>query len=263
MSETSIPAAVSSPSWRSLVAIGSITVLPLGALHAVLGVVGSVGALVVIVWDRRHGVVDPTHRVAIFTLVLAVVSLARLPFTIWAVVGVLVVSSRWMPWLVPSGGWLPRGHADGFVAWFGVAVVAIAGLGLWAWVSWTRDFDATTDYLVDVARTTPGWAIVVFVVVFVVANAVSEEIAYRGLVQQAAADAWPPSIAIASQAVAFGALHVAGFPSGVVGVVLAGGYGLLLGIIRHRSRGLGAVIVVHMAADTTIAVLVLTMLVGR
>jgi uncharacterized protein len=55
------------------------------------------------------------------------------------------------------------------------------------------------------------------------------------------------------QAVAFGALHVAGFPAGAIGVVIAAGYGLVLGTLRMITGGLRYPIVAHVCADLTIA----------
>ena len=47
-----------------------------------------------------------------------------------------------------------------------------------------------------------------------------------------------PAIAIAAQAAALSALHVVGIPSGIVGALMAGFWGLLLGVMRWRTRGL-------------------------
>ncbi|MCY7401568.1 MAG: CPBP family intramembrane metalloprotease [Nocardioides sp.] len=64
-------------------------------------------------------------------------------------------------------------------------------------------------------------------------------------------------MAVVLQAVAFGALHLHGVPSGPVGIVMAGAWGLLLGVMRVRSRGLLAPYVTHLAADATIVLLML------
>ncbi len=57
------------------------------------------------------------------------------------------------------------------------------------------------------------------------------------------------------QAVAFGVAHLTGFPSGRAGALMAGGWGLLLGVLRVTSRGMAAPYAAHVAADATIAVL--------
>ena len=61
-----------------------------------------------------------------------------------------------------------------------------------------------------------------------------------------------PWLAIVLQAALFGHAHFQGIPSGWGGVALAGSYGLVLGIIRERSGGLGAPIVAHIFADLAI-----------
>jgi membrane protease YdiL (CAAX protease family) len=66
--------------------------------------------------------------------------------------------------------------------------------------------------------------------------------------------------AILVQAAAFGFAHLHGFPSGWVGALLAGGWGLLLGVLRHTSRGMAALYLAHIAADCTIAVVALALL---
>ena len=63
--------------------------------------------------------------------------------------------------------------------------------------------------------------------------------------------------AVVLQALAFGVLHLHGVPNGPVGMVMAGVWGLLLGVLRLRSRGLLAPYVTHIAADATIVVLML------
>jgi uncharacterized protein len=64
------------------------------------------------------------------------------------------------------------------------------------------------------------------------------------------------------QAGSFGLQHAHGFPRGVIGVALAGSWAVMLGVLRHRSRGLFAPTLAHVVADATIAVLVLTIVRG-
>jgi membrane protease YdiL (CAAX protease family) len=117
--------------------------------------------------------------------------------------------------------------------------------------------------LVEVGQRVPTWALVVFVVVFVIVNAATEEVAYRGIAFEAAAHAFPAIGAIVGQAIAFGTLHVSGFPSGAMGVVLTFSYGLSLGVIRHLTGGIKFPVLAHMTADATIAILVIVLLLGR
>lgn len=102
--------------------------------------------------------------------------------------------------------------------------------------------------------------LVVAVVLFVVANSFAEEIAYRGLAFDAALTILPPGGAVGAQALAFGAVHVPGFPSGWAGVGLSLVCGVALGILRRVTAGLWLPILAHMGADATIVVLVITLL---
>jgi hypothetical protein len=44
------------------------------------------------------------------------------------------------------------------------------------------------------------------------------------------------------------------------GILVAGGWGLLLGVLRRTSRGMAAPYLAHIAADCTIAVVALALL---
>ena len=90
---------------------------------------------------------------------------------------------------------------------------------------------------------------------FCVFNAVFEEIVFRGILFDALRAARGLPVALVVTAVAFGFGHYGGYPPGWVGGVMAGFYGLVLGLLRLHSRGLGAPIVAHVFADATILVL--------
>jgi hypothetical protein len=60
---------------------------------------------------------------------------------------------------------------------------------------------------------------------------------------------WP---ALLAQAGGFGALNLHGYPNGPVGVALTGSYGVLLGLLRVRARGLLACWIAHALADAVI-----------
>ena len=91
-------------------------------------------------------------------------------------------------------------------------------------------------------------------------NAFLEEAVYRVVFFEAlAASTATATPAVVVQAAAFGALHLNGFPRGVVGVALATIYGLMLGALRVRARGMLAVCVAHVCADATIFVILLVL----
>jgi len=132
----------------------------------------------------------------------------------------------------------------------------VTPVGLVAWFAQARpDLSDLLDvYVPDVG---PG-LLLVGAVLFVIANATLEEVLWRGIIQPELTRGLGPAPAILLQAVSFGVVHLHGFPRGWVGVLLAGGWGVL----RHRARGLLAPILAHLVADAVIATLVLGWVAG-
>ena len=161
--------------------------------------------------------------------------------------------------LRPAAGWLPPGRGNPAVWWSTLGVVVAAHIGLLIWFrSVDRMSEVTTD-LMDLARDLPFVLFWLAGVLFVTANSVIEEMAYRGIAFDGARLIAAPLWAIGSQAIAFGTFHVNGVPSGLAGVVLALAYGLALGLIRHMSGGLRYPIIGHIVADGAILTRVLVM----
>jgi membrane protease YdiL (CAAX protease family) len=101
----------------------------------------------------------------------------------------------------------------------------------------------------------PG-SLVAVGVAFAVVNAFVEEVLFRGAVLHHLGHvlgSWP---AVLVQALAFGTLHLNGYPYGLAGVALASVYGLLLGALRLRSGGLLAPWIAHVCADAVTFVLI-------
>lgn len=85
-------------------------------------------------------------------------------------------------------------------------------------------------------------------------NAAVEEGAYRGVLLHALDSSIGPGIwALLLQAVAFGTIHIGGFPRGWIGVGLACIYGLFMGVIRRRAGGMFAPWIAHVFTDIVIA----------
>lgn len=94
-------------------------------------------------------------------------------------------------------------------------------------------------------------------VVFAVVNATFEEWVWRGIFQPALHAEFGLTWAIVLQAVSFGVAHTHGFPRGAVGVLLAGTWALILGVLRQVAGGLLAPVLAHLVADATIAGIVI------
>jgi len=159
------------------------------------------------------------------------------------------------PKVAPGRTWRTRGALPlGFTA-FAAGVTPVALIG---WLAVFRP-----DLHDVVARYVPALPMPVLALgalAFVVVNATLEEVIWRGVLQDHLEALHGAPAAIAIQAVSFGLQHAWGVPRGVAGVVLAGTWAVLLGLLRVRSRGLGAPIAAHVVADATIALLVLFVL---
>lgn len=88
---------------------------------------------------------------------------------------------------------------------------------------------------------------------FSVMNALIEETIYRGIIMGSLDSVYGPgAVSVFIQAIPFAALHIRGIPNGWTGVLMAGIFGLMLGLIRRRSQGLAAPVVAHVGADLII-----------
>jgi membrane protease YdiL (CAAX protease family) len=102
------------------------------------------------------------------------------------------------------------------------------------------------------------WALVIAGVAFALLNALVEELLFRGAVLHHLGHALGRWTAVVAQALAFGMLHLNGYPYGPVGVGLAFVYGMLLGALRLRSGGLLAPWIAHVLTDLVIFVLIVS-----
>jgi membrane protease YdiL (CAAX protease family) len=89
-------------------------------------------------------------------------------------------------------------------------------------------------------------------VCFSVVNALLEELVFRGVLWEVVADEWNTPLALGVTAVLFGLGHLHGYPPGSVGAILAGVYGVALGLLRWWAGGLGLATACHISADATI-----------
>ena len=168
----------------------------------------------------------------------------------------LVACSR-VAWLRPAAPWLRRGRVDTVVVALGFVTIVLAALALTVWAAIAHP--EPTPYLRDL-QDLPVWLGVVGIVGFALVNPIWEEALFRGVILQELVATWGVPAAVVTQAALFGAAHWAGFPSGWVGMLMAAAWGLVLGIIRVRSGGIGLTYVVHVCANIAIGVLSLALL---
>lgn len=158
--------------------------------------------------------------------------------------------------LAPSAGPPPGSLARGLLPGRWIALVGGVTPGaLLAWLLLTHPdlSDITSSPLLKMPRA----ALFFGAAAFAILNATLEEVIWRGLLQHSLTAAWGARAAIVIQGVSFGLQHAHGFPRGVLGVLMAAAWGVMLGVLRRHSQGLAAPILAHVVADATIAAIVL------
>jgi len=205
---------------------------------AALGVLSAAAVL-----ERRRELATLPVITALFAVLTSVPVLMQLwpaPLLLAVCAGLLLDRSR--------ASWLGRGELGGHVAAWILVVVAVSAGALVAW--W---YIARPD-VSDLPRLPAGLhpaLLVGAVVAWAACNAAAEELYFRGALQYELVRGLG-SAGVVVQALAFGAMHLHGFPRGWFGVGLAAVYGLMTGALRQRARGLLAPWIAHVAADLTI-----------
>jgi membrane protease YdiL (CAAX protease family) len=149
--------------------------------------------------------------------------------------------------------WLARGSFDRISVLLILGIIVISGVAL---IGWTI---LLSPILSTMPRVHPG-LLILGGFGFALSNALVEELIFRGILWDGLRSLLTSTAAvIIIQSALFGILHWKGFPSGVVGVSLVFIWGILLGIIRQRTRGLLAPILAHIGADLTIFGILLMM----
>ena len=174
------------------------------------------------------------------------------PLAVYA--GVLAMSRH----LRKSVLWFRAGRL-GIDTWLFVSLVVVASSG--ALVVWNLicrpDLAACRANIPPM----PFWLLPLAGVSFALLNSAVEEAIFRGVMLQALDSAVGAGIiSLMIQAVFFGWLHYSdvGCPKGLVGVVMASVYGLILGYLRYRSSGILAPWLAHAGTDLAVFTLVAT-----
>ena len=148
--------------------------------------------------------------------------------------------------------WLRVGQLDAVVIGATALVIVATSAVLVLWFMLVRpDVGDLADQIPHVGPV----ELVLLGVGFSVLNALMEEAAFRGVIQEALTAEWGAAWAVSLQGVFFGVIHAQGFPRGIDGMVVASVYGVALGLLRLRSRGMAASCVAHICADATIFIL--------
>lgn len=168
-----------------------------------------------------------------------------------AAFGLACRSPRAMLWR----SWLRCGRSVPEAAWLLAATVVVTAVAV---VAWQHFFDGQLPRAYrDAAHDQPVGLILSAGAGFALINAAVEEAQFRGVLQTSLEQLTRPAGAVLVQAAAFGLLHVVEIPTELVGAVMAGSWGVLLGVLRHRTQGILAPYVAHVAADLTIVAMLL------
>jgi membrane protease YdiL (CAAX protease family) len=165
------------------------------------------------------------------------------PLTGYAVVVALT------PLLRRTFGWLQVGRFDRLSWTFAGAIIALSVGVLLGYHALVRPDVRALGAALPVHAL---GGVVMTGVVFAVLNATLEELVFRGILFDAIESQWGGWGAVAVTAAVFGLGHLGGYPPGPLGAVLAGLYGLGLGVLRLWVNGLALPVVVHITADATI-----------
>ena len=238
------------------------TVMPLVSSRGIL-LTGGIAAVALTTIAIRQRMLAASSMgvlfVTVFVLGSAGLGLQQAVFTL-ALAVYWVVMSR-VPWLRSGDRWRASGSVALPVVALGVAFGLVSGLVVWLWYAGRQ---AELADLVEMVPDWPIWILLPSGVAFAVVNAVLEEAVYRGVVQDALERVvGSGSTSLGLQAAAFATLHFqTGFPRGVAGIGLAFLYGLVLGVLRRRSRGLAVPVVTHLVTDLVIVGILLAQVVG-
>jgi membrane protease YdiL (CAAX protease family) len=212
------------------------------------------GSVAIVAASWRTG--DAARSVAAMTAALGVAT--QLPI-LWqpamlVALAAFVVLGRVVPAFRPPGAWRARGTLP--LGWT-LLVGGVTPFALGAWmVLFHPDLHAVRAANVPELGL-PLPVIAAGGVVFAFVNAALEELLWRGVLQDRLAALFGDGAAVGLQAASFGVQHLWGVPRGIAGVVLAGVWAVMLGLLRRRSGGLLAPFAAHVVADATIAVIVI------
>ncbi len=162
--------------------------------------------------------------------------------------GIVVLA---VPVLRRSLLWLHAGIFNRSILLSVAAIAAISGVALCIWY-----YGIKPDVSIQIRNmpAMPIWLFPVAGLAFATANAALEEFSFRGIIMQSTDSAFGPGlVSILIQAWLFGAMHfLQGFPRGWWGLAMTAAYGIMLGILRRKSRGMLAPWAAHVSADMVI-----------
>jgi CAAX amino terminal protease family. len=236
------------------------TAAPVVPSNAAIAVASGIVALAVLAWYKRCPAAAPFSIFCVICLGLIFSGVRYFPVIL--ALGLLGYAGvvRGVPWLRGTATWARWGSFDAGVCLLCVGAWLLAAVALLSWYLLLHPNIA--DIVKAYVPALPLGLLIGGGLIFAMLNAAVEEAAYRGAFLHALDRSLGPGFAaLLLQAVAFGAIHIRGFPRGWPGVGLACIFGLLMGVIQRRAGGMFAPWIAHVFTDVVIAGIVL--LLGR
>jgi CAAX protease family protein len=228
------------------------TAAPLVPSNVAIAAASGIAVLAVLAWYKRCRAAAPFSTFCVICLSLVLFGVRYFPL----VLGLSLLSYagvvRGVPWLRGTATWARWGSFDATVRFLSVAAWLLAAAALLSWYLLLHPnvADLVKAFVLD----RPLALLIAGGLIFSMVNAAVEEGAYRGVILHALDRSLGTGFAaLLLQALAFGAIHIRGFPGGWIGVGLACIYGLLMGVIRRRAGGMFAPWIVHVFTDVVIA----------
>ncbi|UCB46508.1 MAG: CPBP family intramembrane metalloprotease [Spirochaetota bacterium] len=146
--------------------------------------------------------------------------------------------------------WLSIGKIDRLTFILMAMMTMISAIALVAWAYALKpDLNKFLEWI-------PSWSRPVLIlggVGFALFNSFVEELIFRGILWEGLTSSIRSNVLITIlQALIFGLWHYRGFPGGISGVFMVFVWGIFLGLVRNRSKGMLAPMVSHFFADLAI-----------
>jgi membrane protease YdiL (CAAX protease family) len=159
------------------------------------------------------------------------------------------------PALRGSVGWVRPGKFDAAVRTLVAITIVVPILAL---ILWAHFLSPNLGRYAAMVPQFSLWLIALYAVANAAFNALLEETIWRGVMLEALDSTFGPGIcAVLIQSVSFAAAHYRnGFPNGIVGSAMVFVFGLMLGVIRRKSKGILGCWLAHAAVDASIFIMI-------
>jgi len=146
---------------------------------------------------------------------------------------------------------------DNLLIGFSFALFSMLGLSIWFLLQKNSPYTEMTPQTSTLFLIPMGLG-------FALINSIYEESVFRSILLSYFTREVGFALALVIQAIWFSFLHFqAGFPSGEIGVLLTFIFGLMMGYLIHRTKGIFLPVCIHFLADLTIFILALLKMKGN